>query len=78
MTKQELITFINTLTADVDGRVTFLLHETLNTQQPNTRTVNGSKERLTTLFADYFDDNLYGHFKDNVMTTILSYENISE
>lgn len=34
-----------------------------------------TKQELTTLFIDYFDDNLYGHFKDNI---ILSYENIPE
>jgi len=78
MTKQELISFINTLTPNEENRVIFILNEHLDTGQTNTRTVVSPKDHIITLLTDYFNDGLYGCFKDNVMTTIISYEAVPE
>jgi hypothetical protein len=74
MEKIELLNLITTAPEDEHGRVSLILHELLTDQQNNIRTVYAPKTHLIDLFIDYFDDNLYGHFKDGVMTTIISVE----
>jgi hypothetical protein len=78
MTKQELTTFIQQLEEDENGRVSFTTKEILSDGRNNARTIYAPKQNIITLISNYFDDNLNGHFKDNIMTTILSYENIPE
>lgn len=77
MTKQEAIDFINSLEPDIDGRIQFISNETLDAFGSNTRTVNSTKAMMINRLTNNFDDNLYGSFRDKVMTTILSLEVLS-
>lgn len=75
MTKQEAINFINSLESDIDGRIQFISNEMLDVFGTNTRTVNSTKAMMIDRLTNNFDDNLYGSFRDGVMTTIFSFEN---
>lgn len=66
MTKQELIQHIKDLKEGYG--VTF--SELLDDGRRNERMVIGSKEKLIKVLEEKFDDELHGHFGDNVMTTI--------
>ena len=69
MTKLDLIEVVNNIPSD--KKVVFV--ERLDTGQRNMRTMNCSKEKVLEIISNYFDDNLHGHVRDNVMTTIVSY-----
>jgi hypothetical protein len=44
--------------------------ELLDDGRKNERTIQGSKENLVKILEDNFDEDLHGHFGDEVWTTI--------
>ena len=69
MTKLELVEVVNAL--QDNQHIVFV--EKLDSNENNKRTMGCSKEKVLDILNDYFDDNLHGHVRDNVMTTIVSY-----
>ena len=69
MTKLELIGVVN----DLQDTQHIVFVEKLDSNENNKRTMGCSKEKVLDILNNYFDDNLHGHVRDNVMTTIVSY-----
>lgn len=64
--KEQLI--LELQTEFLDHQVIFV--EMLDSGQELHREMAASREHIIELIEKYFDDNLYGHFKDEVYTTI--------
>jgi hypothetical protein len=67
MTKKEYI--IQSI-KDLQPDLGVIFTETLDDTRRNERTIQGNRENLIKILQDNFNDDLYGHFGDNVMTTI--------
>ncbi len=70
MTKQDLKQVINDKVTD-ENHITFV--EKLDSGENNLREMLCSKEEVINIIDIYFDDNLHGHVRDNIQTTIVSY-----
>ena len=69
ITKEEIIKQIKGLPEDIN--VSF--GEILDVDNiKNERLVSGNRDNLIKIIEENFDDNLHGHFNDEVWTTILS------
>lgn len=66
MTKQELISAIQVLNSN--DIIVFV--EVLDTGENNRRTMGCTHEHSIALIQSRFDDSLYGHFGDEIWTTI--------
>ena len=66
--KEELIQAINALPEELG--VKFV--EELDDGRINERTIEGPRENLIAILQEHFDDNLHGHFKDEVYTKIMA------
>lgn len=66
--KEELIQELKT--QHLDKMVIFV--EDLDDGRRNFREMFASRSHIISLIEEYFDDNLHGHFKDKIMTTILN------
>ena len=69
MKKSDLINVVNAL--QDNQHIVFV--EKLDSGENNKRTMGCSKEKVLDIINNYFDDNLHGHVRDHVMTTIVSY-----
>jgi hypothetical protein len=74
MTKQELI--LELQSNHLDDIVMFI--ELLDDGRTNHRTMYTARENIINMLNEYFDDDLHGHFKDEVYTTILYIKYITE
>ena len=68
MKKAEVIKLIKEM--EQDRGVIFT--EKLDDGRKNERTIQGNKDNLIKILEEKFDDNLHGHFGDEVYTTILN------
>ena len=68
MKKAEVIKLIKEM--EQDRGVIFT--EKLDDGRKNERTIQGNKDNLIKILEEKFDDNLHGHFGDEVHTTILN------
>ena len=68
MKKAELIKLIKEM--EQDRGVIFT--EKLDDGRKNERTIQGNRDNLIKILEEKFDDNLHGHFGDEVYTTILN------
>lgn len=66
--KEELIKQINELPEELGVRFV----EQLDDGRLNERTIEGPRENLIAILQEYFDDDLHGHFKDEVYTNIMA------
>ena len=66
--KEELIKQINGLPKELGVRFV----EQLDDGRLNERTIEGPRENLIAILQEYFDDDLHGHFKDEVYTNIMA------
>ena len=66
--KEELIKAINELPPELG--VKFI--EELDDGRINERTIEGPRENLIKILEEHFDDDLHGHFKDEVYTKIMA------
>lgn len=64
--KQKLIQELQT--KFLDHQVIFI--EMLDTGKTLHRSMFATRQHIISLIEEYFDDNLHGHFKDEVYTTI--------
>lgn len=64
--KEEMIKAIKELHSDLGVRFV----EELDDGRLNERTIQGERENLIKILEDNFDDELHGHFNDEVYTTI--------
>lgn len=55
---------------DLQPNLGVIFTETLDDTRRNERTIQGSRENLIKILEDNFDDDLHGHFGDEVYTTI--------
>ena len=74
--KEQFVNFITALTPNEEGRVLFKTHETFSLGGLNHRTCNAGQTNFIIMVNTNFDDDLNGHFGDNVMTRIDSYEEL--
>jgi hypothetical protein len=68
MKKAEVIKLIKEM--EQDRGVIFT--EKLDDGRKNERTIQGNRDNLIKILEEKFDDNLHGHFGDEVYTTILN------
>jgi len=68
MKKAEVIKLIKEM--EQDRGVIFT--EKLDDGRKNERTIQGKRDNLIKILEEKFDDNLHGHFGDEVHTTILN------
>jgi len=68
MKKAEVIKLIKEM--EQDRGVIFT--EKLDDGRKNERTIQGNRDNLIKILEEKFDDNLHGHFGDEVHTTILN------
>ena len=68
MKKAEVIKLIKEM--EQDRGVIFT--EKLDDGRKNERTIQGNRDNLIKILEEKFDDNLHGHFGDEVFTTILN------
>lgn len=68
MKKTEVIKLIKEM--EQDRGVIFT--EKLDDGRKNERTIQGNRDNLIKILEEKFDDNLHGHFGDEVYTTILN------
>lgn len=66
--KEELIKQIKELPQELGVRFV----EELENGGLNERTIEGPRENLIAILEEYFNDDLYGHFKDEVYTNIMA------
>lgn len=66
--KEELIKTINELPPELG--VKFV--EELDDGRINERTIEGERENLIAILQEHFDDDLHGHFKDEMYTKIMA------
>lgn len=66
--KEQLIKAITELPQELG--VKFV--EELDDGRINERTIEGPRENLIAILQEYFDDDLHGHFKDEVYTNIMA------
>lgn len=72
MTKDELLNYIHDLKENSDNKIHFFLKEVLFTGEHNIRELYISKDRCVNLINSNFDNYMYGHFGDLIMTTVIS------
>ncbi|MFH2116461.1 MAG: hypothetical protein ABII85_00265 [Bacillota bacterium] len=70
MTKQEILNVIEENITD-EKWITFI--ERLDDGRYNEREMCTPKEDLIDIVTNLFDDDLHGHVRDGIMTTILGY-----
>jgi hypothetical protein len=67
MKKQDLIEHIKT--NNLEDKLMFIEH--LDDGRTNHRMIEATREHIIGVLEANFDDDLHGHFGDNVMTTII-------
>lgn len=69
MKKSQLLNIIDGLAEEQK----LMLVEILDTGENNMRLMGCSHQETYIIIDGYFDENLHGHVRDGVMTTIVSY-----